>query len=499
MGLSRKKKLAVNSITGLFQQVIAIVCAFIVPRLILRYFGSEVNGLIQSVSQFLSLISLLESGVGQVISANLYEPLAKNDTKKISEIVKASQKFFYTIGIVFAGFTVLLAVIYPYIINSQFDYFYAFFLVLILAMNNFAQYFIGWPYLILIDADQCLYFTKALSIVTVTFSTFVSVVLIKLGFGIHIIKLSVALIYLFQPICMKMYADHKYKIDHNIRVKSDPIKQKWNGLAQHIAFIVATRTDAVVLTFFSSLSNVSIYSVYNMVLVGISGLLSAMTGSIGPFLGNMIANDEIEKLSNSFEYIEWILHNVVVFLYTAAALLIVPFISVYTAGVNDADYIVPVFAFVLTLAYALRELRTPYSSLVFAAGHFKQTQNSSILEALINVVVSIGAVFRFGLVGVAVGTACAMAYRTLYLVIYLSKNIIYRRPSFFCRHLLVDIVAVALSFLLSHSMIHICGNYFEWIRLSIQISAIIICILIIINFVFYPKQVKKTAMMFRRR
>ncbi|NLA84082.1 MAG: sugar isomerase, partial [Clostridiales bacterium] len=55
-----------------------------------------------------------------------------------------------------------------------------------------------------------------------------------------------------------------------------------------------------------------------------------------------------------------------------------------------------------------------------AAGHYKQTQMSAIIEMLLNIIISIALVFRWGLVGVAIGTFIAMAYRTCYLALYLS-------------------------------------------------------------------------------
>ena len=40
-----------------------------------RNFGSEINGLVSSITQFLSFISLLEGGLGAVVLAELYLPI----------------------------------------------------------------------------------------------------------------------------------------------------------------------------------------------------------------------------------------------------------------------------------------------------------------------------------------------------------------------------------------------------------------------------------------
>ncbi len=71
------KLLVYNSISPLFYQISSIICGFILPRLILSSYGTNINGLINSITQFLSIISFLELGIGAVVQSSLYEPLAK--------------------------------------------------------------------------------------------------------------------------------------------------------------------------------------------------------------------------------------------------------------------------------------------------------------------------------------------------------------------------------------------------------------------------------------
>lgn len=73
----RKKKLILNSVTSLLTQLMTIICGLIIPRLIISAYGSQVNGLVSSITQFLSVISLLDLGVGAVVQTALYRPLAE--------------------------------------------------------------------------------------------------------------------------------------------------------------------------------------------------------------------------------------------------------------------------------------------------------------------------------------------------------------------------------------------------------------------------------------
>lgn len=111
--------------------------------------------------------------------------------------------------------------------------------------------------------------------------------------------------------------------------------------------------------------------------------------------GNMLAKNEMQKLLKTFDAYEWIIHTLVTFVFSVTMILIVPFVRVYTKDVTDANYIVPFFAFFITLAQASYCLRIPYNTMVLAAGHYRQTQASAILEALINVGVSVVFVYSF--------------------------------------------------------------------------------------------------------
>ena len=71
--LSEKETL-LNVISNLLLQMVNVITWFVIPKLILENFGSNVNGLVSSITQFLGYISLIEGGVSGVVIASLYKP-----------------------------------------------------------------------------------------------------------------------------------------------------------------------------------------------------------------------------------------------------------------------------------------------------------------------------------------------------------------------------------------------------------------------------------------
>ena len=64
----------INILANLVLQLANILTWFIIPKIILSYFGSSVNGLVSSITQFLSYIGLIEGGLTGVVTASLYKP-----------------------------------------------------------------------------------------------------------------------------------------------------------------------------------------------------------------------------------------------------------------------------------------------------------------------------------------------------------------------------------------------------------------------------------------
>lgn len=487
--MSRKKKLILNTFTGILKQVVTVICGFILPRYMLLYYGSSINGLISSITNFLGFISLLDMGVGAVIQANLYKPLADKDSGRISQIVLSSERFFRKLAYIFIAYIAILCVLFPTLFDTKYDAWFTVSLLIIISISTLAQYLYGMTYQLLLNADQRSYVPLLLQIGTIVANTIFAIILMKLGMSVHIVKLMTAVVYVLRPLHQMVYVRKHYDIDRKIKVIGEPIKQKWNGFSQHFAAVVCQNIDIAVLTVFSTLENVSIYSVYYSVTYGVEQIILTAATGLEALFGNMIAKGEKEQLLKTFSAVEWITHAGVTFIFTVSAFTIVPFVSVYTRGINDANYIAPMFGTLLVIAYAAQCLRVPYFRVIKAAGHFKQTQNGAYISAGLNIVITVGLVFKFGLIGAAVGTLVAMVYHTSYFVWYLSKNILDRPIRYYLQYVTIDCLVAVVSYLLTKSICFDVYTYFAWAKLAITIALIVLIVSVVFNVLFYRKQI----------
>ena len=113
----------------------------------------------------------------------------------------------------------------------------------------------------------------------------------------------------------------------------------------------------------------SIYSVYNIVVSGIKQIVTSAFGGVGALLGELWAKGEKKELNSYFEKIEIILHFASTALWLITWCLVTPFVLLYTKGVNDANYDVPLFALIICLASAFYCYRFSYNSLILVVLH----------------------------------------------------------------------------------------------------------------------------------
>ena len=199
----------------------------------------------------------------------------------------------------------------------------------------------------------------------------------------------------------------------------------------------------------------------------------------------------MEGLNKVFGYYETLISVVAVTLYSATAVLIVPFVKIYTMGVTDTNYVIPEFAIMAVLAEMVYTLRTPYHYLSNAANRFKETRTAAYGEAVINILLSIALVFKFGIIGVAAATLVATAFRSVFYAVYISKHILHRRMSSYIKRNVLNGLAFAAIFMAGSRSVSLVGteNFLKWIICGLFVFVISLTISIVINMIFYREDI----------
>lgn len=487
---SREGRAKLNIIVSLGRQLVTLLCGIVVPRLLIGAFGSEAYGATTSITQFLAYITLLEGGIGGVARAALYKPLANNNIQVISEIVSEIKRFFRIIAYIFIVYVLILACSFQELSHVKcFDWLSTFLLVIVISISTFAQYFIGISYSVLLQAAQKSYITDLINIFATVMNTIVIVFLVAFGSNLIIVKFISSCVFVLRPILMWLFVKKDFKLIKCKKGEKEYLTQKWDGLAQHIAYFLYSNTDIAVLTIFSNLTAVAVYSVYYMVVSHIQNFATSFSTGMEALFGEMFVKREKDKLNKTFDYYDMLISFITVILFSVTLVLIVPFIIIYTSGIKDANYVQPIFAVLLTLSSIVTCLRTPYHNMTIAAGHFRQTQIAAYGEAVINIVLSIVLVIKLGLIGVAIGTLLAALFRMFYYAFYLTKHIFNRPIIKFIKREIVNVIAILLIVMAGNIIVNnwLLSGYLRWFQCGSIVTVIAVLITVLINLVFYKR------------
>ena len=486
----RSRKALNNTVAAFLSELVSIVCGLILPRLILTAFGSDYNGITSSVARFISLISVLNVGISAAARSMFYEPLAKGDKHEISRVLAITERSTRKIAYALVVFATVLALSYSAVVDDTFDLNFTASLILIMSAAAFSQYFVALPYEILLYADKKHSIVSFINAGNTVLSTLCAVAIVGSGGTIHMVKLASVAVSIGAAFLLRNAARKKYGIIKMPVGKNEKLVGRRYAIGQGISDYVNSNVDVVVLSLFSGLKQVSVYSVYSMVISATSNIIVNVISSFGAAFGNMNAKKEYDLMRDNMRLYELIVFSMASVIFSVTLALIVPFAKLYTSGITDVSYDVPAFAFVMVLAAEFMSFRIPYETVTKAVGHFKQTRVGAYVEAGLNLIISVAAVLKFGLVGVAMGTLFSAAVRSFDYAFYFGKHIIKRSYGRFIGNVFRCLAETLLVYVLAGRFTNQITNWGQWILTACILTITSSLIVLAIDYIFYRRDLE---------
>lgn len=444
------KKIAIRNIsTSFIWQMATMISGLLLPGMIINHYGSELNGLIASMTSFLSYISVMDSGVAGVIKAELYPPLAHKRWKEVSSILTAARLFFRRIAKLFLIYVLALILIYPKLVNTSFSFSTIAALILVLSSALFFEYYSGLTNRILIMSDKKHALYNLLQTILVLLNLGISIGLIFLDQSILLVKIASSIVFLINPLVLAVYVKRKYPIDETVLSNEEVLKQRWDGIGHHVAKLSRNNVDIFLLTLFFSVKEISIYSIYLMILNVLTKFIGIFTNGVEAFLGELLALEKRDRLEKYFSFYQFWYTTIAFTFCVTACTVSFPFLSIYILNAESQGYLNDSFMLLMFCAQLVFLLKLPFSNLVLAAGKYKETKKYAFIEVIINVVSSCLFLFLFGMSGLALGTLLGSVYHFVQLFLFfknhyfenLWKEQIKQLTLFFCLSIIIMLVA----------------------------------------------------------
>ena len=484
--LETKKKSIYNLTSELMYQFAAIGFGIIIPRMFLLNLGSETNGLVSSVTQILTYVALVEAGIGAAALQALYKPINNNDRFEINGIISATRRFYDKVGGVYLSILLLLAFIFPFTVKTDISYFTIVFVVIVSGIPSVISYFFQARYVIFLNANGKAYISK--NIITITFvaTSALKIIFLYSGFGVVLVQ-GISIVGTFiQAFYIELYIRRHYNWLSTTDIPNfDSIKQSKNALIHQIAWIVTSNTDVVILTYFAGLKTVSVYTIYKLLLSVVDGIVNSILNTIHYILGKKYQESK-EEYIKYFDIIEVLIVTLSFSLFLIARTLILPFLRIYTSGIEDINYIDNVLSYLFVIAHILVEARSPSWETISVAGNFKETQKVSVYEAVINLSFSLLLVKFMNIYGVLLGTILASTYRLVRMVEYSNKDILNRSTiNTYRRYIINTILFLLLSFLINNFFgLSSLNDYYQIFAFAVVLIIIVVPLFLFTTLIF---------------
>ena len=429
----KDKKGVWNVASGLFFQLLTIGFGLILPRLFILNYGSETNGLISSVGQIYAYLALLESGIGTASLQALYKAIGHGDQNDINSILAATHYYYKRIGTIYLVAIFGLTGIYPIVVQTSIPRFTVAMIVLISGLEGLLSYFFHGKYSILLRAEGRNYVLNNLNMLLYILSNAAKILLIYLGYDIVVIQLSLFTVSILRIFCLLSFVRKKNPwINLSVSPNYEALSNRKSVFIHKLSNLVFSNTDIIFLTLMCGLKEVSRYTIYLSFFNMVKSVLFSFLDGIQYKLAQTYHSDflRFKRMQDSFEAI----YITMTFaLYTILYLLITPFLRLYTVGIVDIQYVDRFLPILFTFVFLLQAARGPMQLVTEYAQKFRETQVQSILEMVINLVVTFIAVIHWGIYGVLIGTIIALIYRSIAIIWYVDRNILHKSPWITCK------------------------------------------------------------------
>lgn len=467
-----------NTSFGLLTQLIGSMLNFVNRTIFIYALGINYLGVSGFFSNIISVLSLGELGVSVAITYCLYKPLAENDTDKINALMSLYEKAYRLIGIFIAIIGLCFAPFLNSFMKEKLNIPYIPIIYLLYLSNSVISYFFSYKRTLII-ADQKSYINSknqvVFSILTSVFQAMV--LLITRNF---IFYLTVSIIFTFlsnRSISIKankLYPFLKTKERKELKKedKRQVLKYIFASMTSNVGGVIVYGTDNLLISYFIGVYWVGLYSNYVLILQVVNTFLNTIFSSVLASVGNLNATDDNEK--------SYIMHKVIMFLnfwlygFCAICLLNLfnPFINLWIGGEYLLDNKIILIIVINFFIYGMLNSTRIYISTL---GLFWNTKYIPLIEAAINLIVSIILLKKIGISGVLIGTTISFLATVFWIEPYVLFKKGFNKPVsiFFKKYCIYFIILIATAILTG-----ILTNLLYYTTWLSFIGKIMVCLLI---------------------
>ena len=406
------------------------------------------------------MLSLAELGVSTAINFSLYKPIADKNKEKISSLMSFYKNAYRIIGCVVVLLGIILIPFLHYFIKNIESISNVYLIYILYLINTASTYFITYKET-LINADQNKYKLAIIDTVSVILLNLLQIIFLIITKN-FIIYLIVQFVVLFlQRVITNRYITKKYKnIDFNSKVKLDNedktniVKNVKAMFFHKIGEYCINSTDNLIISAFININTVGFYSNYLTVINLLNTFIMMIYNGITASLGNLIVRESYEKKEQIFKIMNFLAF--IIYGYCAVCLinLFNIFINIWIGEKYCLEF--PIVLMIIINFY-LTGMRVPSGIMKSAAGLFDVDKFTPLIQAIINLIVSIILVQKIGLIGVLIGTFISSIVIPCWQRPYLVYKYVLKKSSKqyfieYLKNIIIIVISTSISLFINNNL-----------------------------------------------
>lgn len=421
---------------------------FFVKTLAEVYLG--VNGLLSNV---LGILALTELGIGTAIGYSLYDPLAKNDTKKVRSLMQFYKKAYQIIALVVLVLGLILLPFIPYLIKDTTGIENLSIIYLIFLINMVIGYLFSYKRT-LISSDQKNYlivpYTMFFNIITSVLQ--IVVLLIFKNYIIYLLVQSICTI--VENIVINRYIDKKYpylvsneEVTLIEKEELSTIKTKIKALLLHkVGSYTLSSTDNLIISKLIGIVMVGIYSNYSLIISMVSSFIYLLISNVISSLGNLIASENPKKCLKVFDEMNFTCFV----LYGISSICLINLFNPFIELVFGTNYLLSMLVvYIIVINHYLTGMNNVVISIQTASGLYEKDKYVPLIQSAVNLIISIYLAKKIGLAGVFIGTIISTLIPLIVKPCIVYKEIFKEKISLYFKDFTIQTIIIVLSAIIS--------------------------------------------------
>lgn len=409
--MSRTALATKNAAFGLAGQTINLLVTFASRTVFIYLLGEYYLGVNYLFVDILNVLSFAELGFGSAMTFALYSPVAKGQNEKVRQLIYFYRNAYRVIAFVVLLFGLALLPFLQYLVSdagtitlSELRLYFLIFLA-----NTVISYFVTYKFGLL-NALQKTYIQTNFGTITTIICALAQIAALVLTQSFLVYLLANFVVLTVSRFMLARYLNVRYPILKNKPKQLLPKSEKRNilhevkGLAVHqFSGVAVHATDSIIIAIIPTLGIVLVGTVgnYNMIITTIQGIVLVIVNSVVAGFGNLAALESKQKFKEVFDEANFIGFWIFGLCAVCLFVLLPSFIELWIGE----TYLIDAASFTLILVnFYLQGQSVVYNNARIAKGNFNKDKWWSLLQAIINLVVSIVCALQFGLVGVFIGT-----------------------------------------------------------------------------------------------